>query len=169
MHPRSRANQIEFDDFYRQHWSALVRLAWTLTGRRALAEEIAQDAMLSAHRQWSRVRLYDRPDLWVRRATVNRCTSAFRRASREARLLLRLGSRLRDGDPPTEPLPEIWRDVARLPRRQAQVIALRYLEDRSVSDIAAALKLGDETVRTHLRRAHVTLAHSLDNLDEDPR
>jgi RNA polymerase sigma-70 factor (ECF subfamily) len=136
-------------------------LAWTLTGRRALAQEIAQDVMLSAHRRWSHLRDYDRPDLWVRRATINCCTSVFRRASREARLLVRIGSQRQEVAAVAEALPEIWRTVAQLPRRQAQVVALRYLDDRSIADIALTLDMGQETVRTHLRRAHDTLAQRL--------
>ena len=44
---------VLFDDFYRTEYAAAVRLAWTLTGRQDVAEEIAQDAFLAAHRRWT--------------------------------------------------------------------------------------------------------------------
>jgi RNA polymerase sigma-70 factor (ECF subfamily) len=56
---------------------------------------------------------------------------------------------------------DVWEAVRRLPKRQAQVVALYYLEDRSLDDVAAALAMSVETVRTHLRRARQRLARRL--------
>src|SRR5919107_533297 len=87
--------------------------------------------------------------------------SGMRRRSAEARTLLRLsGQRARP-----EPLPDdaeaFWRAVRRLPIRQAQAIALHYLEDRSVKDIAAVLECAEATVRVHLHRGRQALAAAL--------
>jgi RNA polymerase sigma-70 factor (ECF subfamily) len=56
---------------------------------------------------------------------------------------------------------DVWRAVRRLPNRQAQVIALFYLEDLPLDEIADILDLSVETVRTHLRRARRKLARRL--------
>jgi len=48
-----------------------------------------------------------------------------------------------------------------LPRRQAQTVALFYLEDRSTEEIAAILGCAESTVRVHLHRARSTLARDL--------
>ena len=60
------------------------------------------------------------------------------------------------------PLPEdaeaFWRAVRRLPTRQAQAIALHYLEDRSVKDIAIILECAEATVKVHLHRGRQALA-----------
>ena len=64
----------------------------------------------------------------------------------------------------------MWRAIRSLPRRQAQVIALVYLEDRSLAQAAAILGCGEETAKTHLRRAKASLAKRLgiDRLEESP-
>ncbi|MDP9219733.1 MAG: ECF-type sigma factor, partial [Actinomycetota bacterium] len=48
--------------------------------------------------------------------------------------------------------------VRSLPRRQAQVVALFYLYDLSVADVAATLELSEGSVKTHLSRARAALA-----------
>jgi RNA polymerase sigma-70 factor (ECF subfamily) len=55
----------------------------------------------------------------------------------------------------------VWEAVRALPRRQAQVVALVYLEDLSVAETAAVLGCGEGTVKTHLRRARSSLAQRL--------
>src|SRR5438876_9131505 len=81
---------LEFDDLYRQEYAAVVRLAFALTGRLGLAEEMAQDAFLSAYRAWDRIGHYENPGAWLRRVVTNRGVSAWRRALTEARLVARL-------------------------------------------------------------------------------
>ena len=69
----------DFSAFYRAEHAAVVGTIYALTGDWARAEELAQDVFVSAHRHWERVLAHPRPDLWVRRAAVNRSTSWFRR------------------------------------------------------------------------------------------
>jgi RNA polymerase sigma-70 factor (ECF subfamily) len=150
-----------FDDVYRAELRSVVAMAYGLSGSRTAAEELAQDAFLAAHRRWDEIGAYADPGAWVRRVVVNRSVSLFRRRAAEARALVRLASR------PTPPaaLPpddaEFWRAVRRLPARQAQSIALHYLEDRSVDDIAGILGCAPATVRVHLHRGRQALAAAL--------
>lgn len=51
--------------------------------------------------------------------------------------------------------------MRRLPKRQIQVIALRYYDQLSLSEIADVLDCSKETVNTHLRRARQTLDRRL--------
>lgn len=164
---RTTVEELSFDGFYRAEYANIVRLAWSLTGRRAVAEELAQDSFLEAHRRWPTVSTYDQPGAWVRRVVINRALSTLRRRTTEARLLLRL-SHLRQ--PADEAIPDdsraLWQAVRRLPRRQAEVIALMVIEDLSAEDTAAVLGCGVETVRTHHRRARLALITALgDNVE----
>ncbi len=150
-----------FEDFYRAEYASVVRLAYTLTGRRDRAEELAQEGFLAAHRRWAKVSGYDDPGGWVRRVVTNRCISSGRRHVTQLRLIARLS-----GERPRQPelsddAEELWAEVRGLPKRQAQVLALVFLEDRSVADVARILGCGEETVRTHLRRGRSTLADRL--------
>ena len=61
---------------------------------------------------------------------------------------------------------EFWAAVRSLPRRQAQVIALRYLDDRSVAEIAEILGTATGTVKKHLHDGRRAVAHRL-RLEED--
>ncbi len=149
----------DFDDFFRSEYRRVVGLAAVLCGRSGVAEELAQDAFVSAYRNWQRVARYDDPGAWVRRVVVNLSTSALRRRTREARALTRLALR-RDNDPAPrfDVDDDFWRAVRALPRRQAQCVALRYLDDRTDDEIAAVLGIAPTTVRVHLHTARSALA-----------
>lgn len=151
-----------FDEFYVDEYAAVVRLTTALTGRRELGEELAQETFLTAFRRWSRVGNLEDPAGWVRRVATNRCVSSGRRHVTELRLLARLRvERPSAGGPKADIDEELWAAVRNLPRRQAQVIALRFVEDLSVDDIARILECGPETVRTHLRRGRLRVAEQL--------
>jgi hypothetical protein len=76
-----------FDDFYRREFSAVVGLAYALSGNRWAAEDLAQESFLVAHRDWDRVGTYDDPGAWVRRVVTNLSVSALRRRMIEAKAL----------------------------------------------------------------------------------
>jgi RNA polymerase sigma-70 factor (ECF subfamily) len=139
-----------------------VALAHVLAGSPAAAEDLAQDAFVAAHRAWDRVGRYDKPEAWVRRVVANLSVSHFRRRAREARAIARC--KPRDHYLPSLPAEDqqFWRAVRALPKRQAQAIALHYLEDRSVADIAAVLGCAEATVRVHLHKGRETLARKLE-------
>jgi RNA polymerase sigma-70 factor (ECF subfamily) len=153
----------DFDAFYRREFNATVVLAYALSGRWAVAEELAQEAFLVAHRQWDRVSRYEQPRAFVRRVVVNAAVSHRRRAAAEARALVRLVAGQRPAPAVLGPdAAAFWRLVRALPRRQAQVTALFYLEDRSIEDIATVLGCAEATVKVHLHRARAALARRLD-------
>ena len=53
---------------------------------------------------------------------------------------------------------EFWHAVRRLPKRQAQAVALHYLEDAPVAEIAAIMDCAENTVKVHLHRGRQALA-----------
>jgi RNA polymerase sigma-70 factor (ECF subfamily) len=55
-----------------------------------------------------------------------------------------------------------WAEVRRLPRRQAQAAALRYLYDLSIAEIAETMNVSEGSVKVHLTRARAVLAGRLD-------
>lgn len=151
-----------FEAFYAREHSAVLGLAYTLSGSRSASEELAQDAFADAYRRWDVIGRYDDPGAWVRRAVANRSVSRWRRRSAELRALTRLGARRAEPLPPLEPADhEFWAAVRSLPARQAQSIALRYLDDLSVAQIADVLDVAESTVRVHLHRGRLALAQKL--------
>lgn len=164
---RSEPDDVGFEAFYRREYPGIVRVAFALTGRRAVAEELAQDSFLACYRHWDRISGYDDPIAWVRRVATNRCVSSGRRHVTELRLLVRL-RRERSPDPSlSDSSDHLWDAVRELPRRQAQVVALAFVEDLDVGTIAATLGIGEESVRTHLRRGRAAIAARMKEEPED--
>jgi RNA polymerase sigma factor (sigma-70 family) len=156
------AKVVSFDDFYRDHYAPLVRIGWSLTGRRWVAEELAQEAFLTAHRRWGSISQYDDPAAWIRRVMINRSLSVLRRTTTEARGLVRWSNLARRSELELpEDAAELWQALRRLPRRQTEVLVLVIVEDMAAADVATVLGCGVDTVRTHLRRGRLALATAL--------
>lgn len=159
-----------FEHFYLQEYPGVVKLVYALSGSRTGAEDIAQEAFLRAYRDWDRVGSYEHQAAWVRRVAANLATSGLRRRLAEARALARLAGRR---EPALEPLPadqaDFGRAVRTLPRRQAQAVALFYVEDLSVQQIAVVLDCAEGTVKAHLAKARHSLAKRLQLDDGEAR
>ena len=150
-----------FDGFYRNEYREVVGLAFALSGSRIAAEDMAQDAFVAAHKRWEQVGRYEKPEAWVRRVVANLAVSAFRTRVREAGALARLKPRGSYLPPMPDEDAGFWKAVRALPHRQAQVIALHYLEDRPVADIAEILGCAEATVRVHLHKGRAGLSRRL--------
>ena len=151
-----------FEDFYRKEYSAVVGLAYALSGSRSGAEDLAQEAFLAAYSNWDRIAGYEQPGAWVRRVVANRSVSTFRRRRAEAKALAlaALGHRMELPDLGSSD-PEFWNAVRSLPRRQSQVVALFYLEDLPIADVADILDMSPGTVKRHLHNGRLALARRL--------
>lgn len=167
--PGSGAPEATFDAFAREHRRALVAFAWTLTGDVGMAEDVAQDALHATWQAWDDGDGLRHPGAWARQVVANRAADRVRRAGRERRALGIVGAR----PGPTAELPttdhEFWDAVRALPERQAQAIALHYLEDRPVAEIAEILGCAPATVKVHLHRGRRALADALTPTEEGRR
>lgn len=139
----------------------MVALAYALTGSATAAEELTQEAFLAAYRSWSKIGAYDDPGAWVRRVVANRSVSRWRRLAAEARAVTRVGTQRQLPAELPEASASFWQAVRALPPRQAQVVALHYVEDRSIAEVAAVLGTAEGTVKAHLFKARAALADSL--------
>jgi RNA polymerase sigma factor (sigma-70 family) len=156
-----------FEDFYVAEYRSVFGLAFALCGDRWAAEDTAQEAFLAAHRSWDQISVYERPDAWVRRVVANLSVSSFRRRAVEMKALARIAIRQPSALPElSAATQEFWLAVRALPRRQAQAVALFYMEDRPVAEIADILQMAPGTVKKHLHDGRATLARKL-QLEED--
>ncbi len=165
-HPSIVTMPEDFETFYQREFRQVVALAYSLSGSRVAAEDLAQEAFIAAHQQWEKVGRYEAPGAWVRRVVSNKSISLFRRRTSEVKAVTRLAMRRQI------PLPEIatdddefWKVVRDLPKRQAQAVALFYLEDRPVVEVAKILGCTESTAKVHLHKARKALAKRL-KLDE---
>lgn len=150
-----------FESFYLREFPMMVAVAFAVSGSSVVAEDIAQEAMVRAHRHWDRISQYDKPGAWVRRVTINLARSALRRSALELRAKLRLGRRL-------DPIPEpeigdtgVWKSVALLSSQQRAAVVFFYLEDRPVREIAGLLGCSEATAKVHLHKGRLALASAL--------
>ena len=157
-----------FEDFYRYERTRVIAIIFALSGSGAVAEELTQEAFMRAGARWASLSDYDYPDQWVRRVAVNLAVSAFRRRGAERRALGRMSTwRPAVVDEVTSSTAEVWDAVRALPRRQAQVIALTYMDDLPAREVAKILGIAEPTVRTLLHRARARLAVALGELEPE--
>jgi RNA polymerase sigma-70 factor (ECF subfamily) len=156
-----------FDDFYASTARRTLSLAYVLTGNWGDAEDLVQDAYAVAAKRWAEIGSYDDPSAWVRRVVLNRSVSRRRRLQREALAVVRLGNRTDERVVDDDPMdPVFWAAVRRLPPQQSRAVALFYVNDLSVEQIARVLACAEGTVKTHLSRARTTLGRRLQMEDE---
>lgn len=147
-----------FDAFYRAEYRNVASLLYTLTGKADVADDLTQESFLRAHREWGTIGMREAPEYWVRRVATNLAMSRFRRLAVEARGLLRLGSPQSSVDAPLDAEYEaFWKEVRTLPRRQRQVLALRYVDDLPVAEIAEVLGIAEGTVKATLHQGRDNL------------
>ncbi len=148
-----------FEDFVRDARLRLAGLAYSLTGDGTTAEDIVQEALMATHRSWAELQ---HPLAYARRAVTNLCASRVRRLGRERRALGRWFGQRSEVYAELEPADaEFWRAVGALPTRQRDVIALHYVEDLPVAEIATALEISPGTVKSTLHDARRALAATL--------
>lgn len=155
---------------YREHARALVRLARLFVDHRDAAEDIVQEAFIRMARSLDRIRDPSRAGAYLRSIVLNLARDHNRRG------LLSLRHRLPPNDLDSGGLDEtiaaddeqrrVIEALRRLPRRQRDCVALRYLMDLPVAEIAATLDLSENSVKTHLKRGLARLRTETGLLDE---
>jgi RNA polymerase sigma-70 factor (ECF subfamily) len=157
-----------FEAFYQREFKSVVGLAYALSGSRWAAEDLAQEAFIAAHRKWDRIGDYDSPGAWVRRVVANMAVSLYRKRASEARAVARVAMRRQEVLPALDPQDDdFWAEVRALPKRQAQAIALHYLEDRPVAEVADILDCSPSTAKVHLHKGRIRLADRLGIVNGD--
>lgn len=149
---------ISFSALFRREYRGLVALAWGLTGSRETAEDLAQEALLTLHRRWERGDSIKDPTAYVRRTCSNMAISWIRRRVAETKALIRSGTSPGSVPDLAGESESFWSEVRKLPRRQAQVVALFYGYSMSVAEVAETLEMAEGTVKIHLHRGRKTLA-----------
>jgi RNA polymerase sigma-70 factor, ECF subfamily len=129
-------------------WPACFRLAASLIGDRALAQDAAQDACVIVHRKVRTLRNPGAFDAWMYRI-VARESSRIRRRYTSVSLP---SNDLVISDDCTEAM-DVWRALAALPPQLREVIVLFYFDDLPTDEIARILYIPHATVRTRLSRA----------------
>jgi len=169
--PASLDEDEAVEQLYAAHWRQLVRLSVLLVRDLGTAEEIVQDAFVAMHGCWARVRDPEKAVGYLRQAVVNRSRSVLRHRGVVARHAAREAKAPSPSAPDAEDsaLAAARRDTVlealrRLPRRQREVLALRYYLELSEAEIADALGISPGAVKSHAFRGAAALRSHLEAL-----
>ncbi len=133
----------DLEELYTLERLRFVRLAYLLTSRHDVAEEIVQDAFIACAPKWSGV---EQPRAYLRATVTNRARTWMRRTK-----LDRERSPVGPDSEEMEP-DELWDALARLDDKRRTAIVLRFYEDLPDREIAEILRCRPATVRSLIHR-----------------
>jgi RNA polymerase sigma-70 factor (sigma-E family) len=152
----------DFETFFLARRRLYLRIAFTIVGDWHRAEDATQDAFSSLYAKWTTIRGRE-PDPFARKVLVNACLRILRQrrqghehsAEPEA-----LDVVPHDDPDPTSRL-DLATALATLSPQHRAVIALRYLHDLSVAEVAATLRIPEGTVKSQSARGLLALRSHL--------
>lgn len=151
------------------HWDGAHRIAYGILGDTYAAEDVAQEALLSALAKLGRFDVYRPFAPWLHRIVTNRALDWHRARARRAEvtgtdLSAHLDAQAR---PATDP--ELEAALASLTPEQRAIVTLRYIGGYSPEEIAKALDIPRGTVGSRLRRALDRLREQMESQDGGQR
>jgi RNA polymerase sigma-70 factor (sigma-E family) len=155
----------EFEEFALARTPPLLRSAWSLCGDAHQAEDLVQETLAKVYVRWHRRfgGRIDNPAAYAQTTLVRTFLSARRRKS---------SGELPYADPPDDLRPDgtaqtdlrllVASALSDLAPADRALVVMRYLEDRSVRDVAAVLGISEGAVRSRSMRALERLRPLLD-------
>jgi len=156
-------DQAAFAALIRRHQNMVFSVALHMLRSRPAAEDLSQEVFLELYRHLSRLESDAHVVSWLRRVASHRCIDEIRRRNHRQEFA-------------TDTLPEpghspqtrdvfgaerLQAMVAELPENARMVVVLRYQEEMEPTEIASALSMPINTVKSHLRRSIAALRESL--------
>ena len=142
---------VEFEEFVRGRQQALTRTAYLLTGNHHDAEDLVQRSLVKAVAVWPRIA--EHPEPYVRRVMYHENISRWRGRSRRPEHLtdvLPERAVVTDDDTMRIALEDA---LSRLTPKQRTVLVLRYFEDLTEVETAAAMGVAHGTVKSQTKHA----------------
>jgi RNA polymerase sigma-70 factor (ECF subfamily) len=147
-----------FDEFYRATAVRVLRFAVAAIGDRGEAQDAVQEAYARAWRRWETVSAHPAPEAWVRLTVSRLATDRWRRILGLRAALTRSGPTPAAAGPPGEDTVLLVAALRKLPAKQRQALALYYLYDLPIEQIAAETHVPAGTVKSWLSRGRERLA-----------
>lgn len=156
---------LNFEALVREHERMVFSIAYHFLRNAAAAEEVAQDVFLELFKKLSTLESSAHAVFWLRRVACHRSIDYARRnriAAAEVswEQLPEPSQAMRENDPMLA-----WRLtqlVAGLPEKMRMVVILRYQEDAALEEIAEAMRIPLNTVKSTLHRAHAMLRNRME-------
>lgn len=150
-----------FEAFFERESEALFRRLWLITGNRADAEEIAQDAFLALWERWDRVSSLEDPTGYLYRTAMNLFRKRYRRAVLAARKRIRPALRNDDFED-ADDREVVRRTLASLSPRQRAALVLTELLSFDSAEAGRLLGVRPGTVRTLASQGRESFRHLME-------
>jgi len=157
---RARSGDAQaFASIVQAHQSSVFSIAYRMLNNRAQAEDLAQDVFLQLYRKLDAIETLDHLGFWLRRVASNLAIDWLRRLPYTTTQPLDEGAHVAAASTDDDPLMsrELTRLLGELAPAPRAVMLLRYQEDRDVAEIAAALDMPANTVKSHIKRSLTAL------------
>ncbi len=147
---------LRFDEFAAAETPRLLGLARVLCGNDHDAWDLTQEALTRVSARWDRLAHHDNMPAYTRKTLANLHKNSHRR---RREVLVAHPPESGAAEEPGQQGLDAWLDMAMraLPRRQRIAVALTYLEDRPIDEVAEILGCGVATAKTHLARGRDSL------------
>jgi RNA polymerase sigma-70 factor (ECF subfamily) len=161
--------RLEFEEVLDKYGQKLFNLMLRLTGNYHWAQDLTQDVLLIAHREYHKFRGDSDVFTWIYRIAVNH----YRRQARKMRVRSWLGfedvssevlsTDITAADPAenSERTKVVAREVSALPEDFKETVVLHYFQDQSCEQIAKIMNCSEGTVKSRLWRGRKILAQKL--------
>jgi RNA polymerase sigma-70 factor (ECF subfamily) len=165
--PTDAVGTETIEALFRSHYGRLVRALTLVSGSREAASDAVQEAFVKAYLHWGRVGRYDDPVGWIRRIAINRLRDDHRSSVRKQRAVDRLAA-----EQPTATTLQASHDadlqwmLSQLPRQQRLALALFYVDELSVAEVARTMSLSEGAVKFHLHQGRERLRDVLSEQSE---
>jgi RNA polymerase sigma-70 factor (ECF subfamily) len=159
----AQGDSAAFAELVREHQSMVFSIAYHYLQDRSLAEDLAQEVFLELYQALDRIQSPAHLTFWLRRVTANRCIDQGRKKLRRRELALEETPEPAAADVPIDPLllERLQQSLAVLPEKQRMVVILRFQEGLGPAEIAEALEMPVNTVKSTLHRSLEELRKSL--------
>jgi RNA polymerase sigma-70 factor (ECF subfamily) len=154
-----------FELFYGFEHARLFGTLCLVTGDRAEAEDVMQEAFVRVWERWDQVSVLDDPAGYLYRTAFNVFRSRFRRAARAARRMVSDDAAL-DPFPAVEDRQDVLGALRKLAPRQRAAVVLTELMDLTSEDAAKILHVKPVTVRVLASQGRAAIRRDLEGHDE---
>ena len=151
-------------EFFAARQRSFLRTAYAMLGTWSAAEDATQQTFVALYARWPRISP-DKVDAYARRVLVNTCFAVYRRRGREV-LVDHVPDR--GATEEHEERLALLTALGQLDARDRAVLALRFLEDLPVVDVAQILDLPEGTVKSRTSRALARLQTDLNPTRKEP-
>lgn len=167
-------NQAAIEMLVRQYESGVFRLALSIVGDEADANEITQETFIAVLKSLRTYQEKKKFKSWLYAIALNLSRSHLRRRKIVERLKSTLGGIFRietqkgstteDEVIQSEKETAVWKELEKLDERHRTVVVLRYFHELPISEIAEIMSVNEGTIHSRLHTARERLRHALQSI-----